>query len=142
MNEFDQFVKHVLKVKHYARYTDDFIIISESQEYLEKLIPKISDFLNSKLLLEIHPKKILICKYHQGIDFLGYVVFPNHIIVRKKTLKRVWVKLKGKCRDFRNGLISEESLKQTIKSYEGIMSHANTHHLWEQMKNQIWLWMR
>jgi hypothetical protein len=27
-------MKHDLKVKYYARYTDDFVIVSESKEYL------------------------------------------------------------------------------------------------------------
>ena len=141
MNEFDQFIKHELKVKNYARYTDDFIIISESREYLENLLPQMLSFLKKELLIEMHPDKVIFCKYRQGIDFLGYVIFPNYIVVRKRTLKRIWRKLKNKVKDFRNGLISEESLKQTLKSYEGILSHANTYRLLEKMKNQIWLWL-
>ena len=39
MNEFDQFMKHQLKTCFYARYTDDFIVVSEDQEYLLSLIP-------------------------------------------------------------------------------------------------------
>ena len=31
MNEFDQFVKHELRVKYYVRYTDDFAIVSDNQ---------------------------------------------------------------------------------------------------------------
>ena len=49
MNEFDQFVKHKLKIKYYARYTDDFIIVSTDKVYLENLIPLIQDFLKTKL---------------------------------------------------------------------------------------------
>ena len=44
MNEFDQFVKHNLKVEYYARYTDDFIIISTNKAYLENLIIPIQNF--------------------------------------------------------------------------------------------------
>src|SRR3989338_9127200 len=32
MNEFDQFVKHRLQVKNYARYTDDFVIVSDKKD--------------------------------------------------------------------------------------------------------------
>ncbi len=35
MNEFDQFVKHKLKVKYYIRYADDFVILSENKNYLK-----------------------------------------------------------------------------------------------------------
>jgi RNA-directed DNA polymerase len=138
MNEFDQFIKHVLKIKYYARYTDDFVIISESKEYLEGLMPKISLYLKENLRLDLHPDKILIRKYSQGVDFLGYIVFPKYRLVRKRTVKRMYHKLRGKVKDYRNGLISELSLKQTLKSYEGVLSHANAHEISEDMKNQVW----
>ena len=34
LNELDQFVKHTLRVKHYFRYADDFIIVHQSEMYL------------------------------------------------------------------------------------------------------------
>src|SRR5262249_18008030 len=89
MNEFDQFVKHRLHVKNYARYTDDFVIISEERKYLEDLLPKLQKFLFEKLHLELLPKKITIRKYHEGVDFLGYVIFPHFTLLRAKTKKRV-----------------------------------------------------
>lgn len=82
MDKFDQYVKHILKVKYYARYTDDFVVISDSKDYLLSLITEISLFLNHKLKLTIHPKKIEIRKYSQGVDFLGYIVFPYYTKVR------------------------------------------------------------
>lgn len=138
MNEFDQFVKHTLKVKHYARYTDDFVIVSENYQYLANLTQSIEIFLKSKLQLSLHPNKVKIRKYSQGIDFLGYVIFPHHKLVRKRTVKRMRRKLKDKIKDFKSGLISEELLNQTLKSYEGVLSHANTHKLSADIKNQIW----
>ena len=47
MNEFDQFVKHNLKVKYYIRYADDFVLISENKEWLEKQIKPIQNFLKN-----------------------------------------------------------------------------------------------
>ncbi len=87
MNEFDQFVKHGLKIKNYVRYTDDFIIISQNEDYLKQIIPALQNFLSEKLELGLHPKKITIKKFHQGIDFLGYVNFPQHRLLRTKTKK-------------------------------------------------------
>ncbi len=74
MNELDQFVKHVLQVKNYARYTDDFVILANNREYLETLIPKIENFLKTRLALSLHPNKVSIRSYRQGVDFLGYVL--------------------------------------------------------------------
>ena len=41
MNEFDQFVKHKLKAKHYIRYADDFVILSHDKNYLLKTLPSL-----------------------------------------------------------------------------------------------------
>lgn len=136
MNEFDQFIKHVLKIKHYARYTDDFIIISRDREYLKKLIGPIRDFLEKTLRLDLHPDKILIRKYSHGIDFLGYVILPYHKLIRKRTWKRMVRKFKAKVKDSRLEKITKESVDESLQSYLGILKHANTHKLKEALKNQ------
>lgn len=71
MNEFDQFVKIKLKTKYCLRYADDFLIISENRDYLEKLISKISKFLKDKLELKLHSDKVFIKILNLGVDFLG-----------------------------------------------------------------------
>ena len=42
MNEFDQFVKHKLKQKHYIRYADDFVFLSDNKENLIYIINLVS----------------------------------------------------------------------------------------------------
>ncbi len=142
MNEFDQFVKHGLKVKYYARYTDDFIILSTDVAYLAGLIQPIQNFLSERLALSLHPKKTIIRKFGQGIDFLGYTIFPHHRLVRTKTKQRIFRKLKRKVIEFRAGKTSEESLGQSLQSYRGVLSHANAHELTERLENQFWYWFR
>ncbi|MCC6323710.1 group II intron reverse transcriptase domain-containing protein, partial [Candidatus Nomurabacteria bacterium] len=58
MNEFDQYMKHILKVKYYIRYADDFVILSEDRKYLEILLVQMSKFLNTTLKLQMHPDKV------------------------------------------------------------------------------------
>ncbi|OGI57554.1 hypothetical protein A3B85_01435 [Candidatus Nomurabacteria bacterium RIFCSPHIGHO2_02_FULL_37_13] len=141
MNVFDQFIKHDLKVKYYARYTDDFIIVSEDKNYLEKLLLPIQLFLKEKLKLELHPSKVSIRKYHQGIDFLGYVALPHHIALRTKTKKRMMWKLKNKMTDYKNKKINEATLLATFQSYLGILSHANAYKLSQEIQNKFWFWL-
>jgi RNA-directed DNA polymerase len=141
MNEFDQFIKQELKVKYYARYTDDFIIVSRNIKYLESLIGPINVFLNQKLKLNLHPEKVSILKYVRGIDFLGYVIFPYHKLIRKRTWKRILRSLENKISMYKNGLVSKENLDQTLQSYLGILSHGNNHNLSEYLKNQYWFWL-
>src|SRR3989339_431700 len=140
MNEFDQFLKKDLKVEHYARYTDDFVVISGDREYLVKLIGSIQEFLKEKLQLGLHPDKVEIFRCNQGIDFLGYIMFPYHKLVRKRTVKRMFRKLKETAGKFQKGLISEEKAKASLNSYLGILSHANAKKLSENLVNKFWFW--
>ncbi len=141
MNEFDQFMKKELRVAHYARYTDDFIVVSNNKTYLQSLIPHIEKFLLEHLSLALHPEKVFIAKYSHGIDFLGYVIFPNHKLLRKRTGKRVVRKLKYRVGLHKQGVISKESLEQTLHSYMGILSHANTYRMSQELLNQYWFWL-
>lgn len=142
MNYFDQFVKHKLKVKHYCRYTDDFIIVADNREYLENLLPKIESFLHENLKLKLHPEKVTIRKYQQGADFLGYVVLLHHRLVRTKTKSRIFKKLKIRVREFKTGLINEKTLFQSLNSYLGVFSHANCYELEQKLKNKFWSWLK
>ncbi len=126
LNELDQFVKHRLKEKYYLRYCDDFIILGENEKQLEKLISLIREFLKEKLKLELHPDKIIIRKFRRGVDFLGYVVLPHHRILRTKTKRRILRKIKEKKFLLREDLVSEESFKQSLQSYLGILKHCES----------------
>jgi len=141
LNELDQYVKHTLKIKHYIRYADDFAFISSDREYLLSLISLVRDFLKSELDLDLHPKKIIIGKFLNGIDFLGYIIFPNYILPRTKTKRRLIKKIRKKVYEFKSGAITEESLNQTIQSYFGFLVHANSYKFKEELQNLIWFWL-
>ena len=136
LNELDQYVKHRLKVKYYLRYCDDFIILDRDPYYLLKLASKINEFLEEHLALSLHPNKVLLRKYQQGVDFLGYVVLPYHRAIRTKTRKRVIRRIADIKDGFENDLISEESFRQSLNSYRGILRHCNGYELETEM---IWL---
>ena len=129
MNELDQFIKHKLKIKYYLRYADDFVILSENRNYLEGLIFKISEFLESSLKLALHENKVTISKYTLGIDFLGYIVLSHYILPRTKTKKRMFRRLKEK--------INFSNFNQSLQSYLGYLSHANSHDLTKEVKNVL-----
>lgn len=138
MNEFDQFIKHKLGVKHYVRYTDDFVLVAESREYLESSLYFCANFLEEKLVLTLHPKKVIIRQFHEGIDFLGLVIFPKHRLVRTKTWRRILKKMGKRINEHRLDKISELAVNQTLQSYLGVLSHANAYKASKHLKNQLW----
>lgn len=115
MNEFDQFVKHTLKEKYYIRYADDFVFMSDDKKHLEELTLKISEFLENNLKLSIHPDKLFIKTLSSGLDFLGWIHFEKHKVLRTSTKKRMFRNLANKARK-----------KETIQSYLGLLKHGNT----------------
>ena len=141
MNEFDQFMKNSLKIRNYVRYTDDFAIVSENSAYLEELLEPITEFLDRKLAIRLHPEKITIRKFNSGIDFLGYLIFPHHRLLRTKTKRRIFAKLQNRNDEFRNSLISESTFEQSLQSYLGVFSHASSYSLSQDLQNQYWSWL-
>lgn len=114
MNQFDQFVKHKLKIKQYVRYADDFVFLSGDKQFLESLIPTIRSFLLFDLHLTLHPNKIFLKTIASGVDFLGWVHFPDHRVLRTVTKNRMLKK------------IQEHPTNETVQSYLGLLGHGNT----------------
>ena len=115
MNKFDQYIKHKLKVKYYIRYADDFVVFTSDRKYLTLLLPMIQEFLYKKLKLILHPNKIFIKTFSSGVDFLGWVHFPDHRVLRTATKRRMLKKL------------AKSSPQESKASYLGMLRWGNTH---------------
>jgi retron-type reverse transcriptase len=87
LNELDHYVKHILKVKHYIRYVDDFVILSNKESDLINYKKQITLFLKNNLDLELHQGKSKILKLNQGISFLGFRLFKYHKLLRKSNIR-------------------------------------------------------
>ncbi len=139
LHELDDFVKQTLRERFYLRYCDDFIILSNSKFHLDELIVSIRVFLKETLRLELHPKKVIIKKLSQGIDFVGYVLFDRHVLLRTRTKQRLKKKLKEAYENYYIGKITPSSMDQRLQSYLGILSHANHYELSTALKNAYWI---
>jgi len=117
MNEFDQHMKHRLKARYYIRYADDFVILSRDREWLEKLIPQIEAFLSERLGLHLHPHKVHIQTFASGVDFLGWVHFSDHRVLRTTTKKRML------------NAVARGNSKGSLEAYAGLLRHGNAHAL-------------
>lgn len=117
MNEFDQWVKHRLQAKRYVRYADDFVFLSTDRAELEEWLPCVCAFLRGRLKLELHPAKVSITTWASGADFLGWVHFPDHRVLRSATRRRI----------FRS--LAENAKPERVVSYHGLLLHGNTRKL-------------
>lgn len=87
LSDFDSYCKRTLKLKHYGRYVDDFVAIHTDKEYLESLIPRMNDYLQSEFALKLHPKKIYLQHYSKGVTFLGVTIKGAAIFPGKRMRK-------------------------------------------------------
>ena len=121
MNEFDHYVKHRLKAKYYIRYADDFVFLSHKRSELELMRVRVRDFLGGRLNLSLHPDKVSITTFASGVDFLGWVHFPDHRVLRSATKRRM----------FRN--LAADASEARAASYRGMLSHGNARKLAAQI---------
>lgn len=85
----DHYMKSELGVKYYFRYCDDIVILSPTKEYLHGIFDKLRDLVEGKLHLTIKPNYQIFPVEARGIDFLGYVIRHDYVLVRKHIKKRV-----------------------------------------------------
>ena len=127
MNEFDQFVKHTLKASRYIRYADDFVLLSVNRNWLIEQIPVIRDFLQERLHLTLHPKKLSLKTLGSGVDFLGWVNFPDHRVLRTSTMNRMIRRIRG------------NPEPQTYNSYLGLLRHGDTRKIQKELMEEYLL---
>jgi len=125
MNELDQMLKTQYKIKHYIRYCDDFILFHKDKNFLREMQAVITDFLEHRLVLKISREALFPVK--DGIDFLGYRHFPEYILLRKSTAKRVKKRLRQLPWLLKAGKITADSLRSSIASTEGWLKWCNAY---------------
>jgi RNA-directed DNA polymerase len=85
LDALDQFVKHRLKARYYVRYCDDIVLLSAERALLEEWEAEIGEFLSNELRLTLNARRRLR-PVSDGIDFLGYIVRPGYLLVRRRVV--------------------------------------------------------
>jgi hypothetical protein len=133
MNRFDHFVKRNLKIKHYIRYVDDFVLFHNSKKILLTIKQKIADFLFEKLQLRLRDD-FKIKSFNEGLDFLGYIIRPNYILVRKRVVNNYKFKKAFFLQKYEKlqGNIDLKQINHFMSvqaSFLGHLKHANSYNL-------------
>jgi hypothetical protein len=149
LNELDQYIKHTLKCRCYLRYVDDMVLVHPDPETLSQWRQQIGIFLTRRLQLELKPDWRLQ-PVGSGADFLGYIVRPGYLLVRRRVVDN----LQRKLRRFERQLLHRftggeggwlldlhperrEQLRATLASYLGHFKHANSVRLILRVESQF-----
>lgn len=115
----------VVRVKAYLRYVDDLILLSDSKQQLHDWQHKIDEYL-VVLRLRIHPKKANIFTVYEGVDVLGYRVFPGFRQLRNDNGFRFARKLRHFALGWGSGHLSWDDFNPSVQSWLGHACHADT----------------
>ncbi len=142
LNRLDQFVKHELKCRHYLRYCDDFVLLANDPETLCRWRARIEGFLRDALALELNPKQRL-APVSNGVDFLGYIVRRDYLLVRRRVVGHLKAKLRAfeaqlvrtvrGVRCYRFDAPTLDALGATLSSYLGHFKLAESWRLWQAL---------
>ena len=132
LDALDQFCKRKLQIHCYVRYMDDVIILSSSKAQLQEWKVRIASFLETELELQLN-NKTCIRPINQGIEFVGYRVWPDKVVLRKKTTLHIKRVLKAKKEAYRVKEISLKQATDTLQSYLGMMKYCDCDALKEKI---------
>ncbi len=88
LDALDHFVKERLRVRKHLRYVDDFCCGGDNKEALRETRAEIVDFLAGSLRLRPNERKSRLRQVREGIEFLGFVVFPEQIRLNQTAIRR------------------------------------------------------
>lgn len=128
LDKLDKYCKHTLRLHFYVRYMDDFCILVKGKENARQIFATIGDFLRNELALDISPKS-LIQKATAPVEFVGYLLTPHGIRMRKKTTRHVKRALKHVMAAFAMGAISYDKAMESVICYVGMCKHCSGHNL-------------
>lgn len=130
LNLLDQFVKRVLRSRHYGHYVDDARIVSCSRSYLRWCLGMVRDFLKT-LDMELQMTKVRIIDAYKGVDFCGAFLLPFRDYVLNGTKKKIAGKICAATRKFNNQGIGLGKFTNSLQSLLGTLGHYRTLHLYK-----------
>ena len=124
LDKLDLYCKHVLRLHFYIRYMDDFCILVKGKQVAWEVYDKIRVFLKDELLLDISPKS-RIQKATDPVEFVGYLLTPHGIRMRKKTTRHMKKSLKHIMEAYAYGHMSFDAAMESATCYWGMCKHVN-----------------
>lgn len=88
LSHLDHTLKERYHVHHMARFMDDIVVLGKSKQWLRRILEVIRKELEA-VRLEIKSNWQIFPIASRGIPYLGYVIHPDHVLLRKSTKLRM-----------------------------------------------------
>lgn len=136
LDPLDQFCKRILGIKRYIRYMDDIIILDNDKERLKEYGRRMTQFLEERLHLNFNNKTALR-PVRVGCEFVGFVIYNDHVILRKSTTLRMKRTLRKTRQDYHDNLITFKEANATMQSYLAMLSHVDCKKFKEKLLDEF-----
>lgn len=112
----DHYLKDELGVRHFYRYCDDGVVLAKSKAELWMIRDAVHEKMESIGLIVKANERVF--PVNEGIDFLGYVIYPDHVRLRKRIKQRMARKM--------HEVKSKRRKRELVASFYGMAKHADS----------------
>ena len=127
----DHFVKEQLRVPLYVRYMDDMLLMGDDRQTLREQVQAVREFLAAEGL-ELKP--VVLNRTSQGVVFLGYKLFPHHMLLSRRSKLRFRQKMSLYQEYWDEGIWSDQEYQNHIVPLTSFVQHAST---WRYRKETL-----
>ena len=119
----DHYLKDRYCVRHFYRYCDDGVVLSNEKSELWKIRDTVHEQMK-KIGLKVKTSE-RVFPVDKGIDFLGYVIYPDHVRLRKRIKQKFARKM--------HEIKSRKRRRELIASFYGMAKHADCNKLFNKL---------
>ncbi len=136
LDDFDHWMKQTMQAKHYLRYVDDMVVVSDDLLWLREIRASVRTRLTQDRLV-LHPFKAEISRTRLGLDLFGYRVFPDFRLLRNDNGFRFARKLRRFSKQYFKGRTRFDDFNPSVQSWIGHAKQANTFGLRQALFDNI-----
>jgi len=121
----DHYLKRVIRIPKLIRYMDDSILMGDSKQQVWDALGAMDDFLQDNFGLQLNGKTSVV-RYNKGIEFIGRVIRPDSIHIRKSSSLQMKKHLTFVREAYGRGEVPYEYAIDVIRSYLGLLKHTDS----------------
>ncbi len=136
LDDLDHWLKEQRRVPAYLRYVDDMVLLADAKSALHDHHAALADHLNRDRL-RLHPRKAQVSRPRDGLNLLGYVVYPHRRRLRNDNGLRFRRRLRRFARAYAEGRLSLADINPSVQAWLGHARHADTQGLCRDIFNAV-----
>jgi RNA-directed DNA polymerase len=125
LDDLDHFIKQDLGCQAYLRYVDDMVVLDGDKARLCEVRAAVRERLVTDRL-RLHPHKAHITRVADGLNLLGYLVYPQRRRLRNNNGHRFARRLRRLAQLYTEGRLGWTDIDASVRSWIGHARHADT----------------